>query len=225
MEIFIKFSENNPSGDGTSSPLSKSIFKTMKKYLLITAFLLLGVTLSGCSNPSSSENTTKTDQEKKIDKQEIGQPKKQNESNKTTTSIQDESAKAVEVLVSFFAYLSNQNFEKALTLFELDDPANSWEGLENFSLPEDRNNKAKVLNNYCEATGTCLKAKIIETKKENDDTYNLVVQFQNTNGSIFVLGPCCGATEEEMPSRDKFDFKVKKINNLFKVTTAPVYRP
>jgi hypothetical protein len=40
-----------------------------------------------------------------------------------------------------------------------------------------------------------------------------------------VLGPCCGATEEEMPPQDEFVFKVKKINGEFKVITVPVYIP
>ena len=196
----------------------------MKKYLLIATFLLLGITLSGCNNPLLNKKAAKIDQGKTIDKPEIEQPKIQNESDKIS-SAEDESTKAEEVLVSFFTYLNNQDFEKALTLFELDDPTNSWEGLESFSLPEDRKNKAKVLKNYCEATGTCLKAKVIEIKKENNNSYKLVVQFQNNDGNTFVLGPCCGATEEEMPSQNKFDFTVKKINNVFKVTTAPVYRP
>ena len=196
----------------------------MKKKLLITAFLLLGIALSGCDKPSSNENTPKTDQETIITHQEIEQAKKQNESAKTI-SKQDESTNAEEALVSFFTYLSNQDYKKALTLFELDDPANSWEGFASFSLEEDRSDKAKVLKNYCEATGTCLKAKVIETQKGTNDTYDLVVQFLNTDSSIFILGPCCGATKEEMPSQDKFNFKVKKINNIFKVTTAPIYRP
>ena len=175
----------------------------MKKYLLIAVFLFIGIAFFGYNNFSSNEN---------------GADK--------TGSEQDELMRAEETLVSFFAYLSNQDFEKALSLFELsDDPANSWEGLEIFSLPEDRNDKTKVLKNYCQATGTCLKARVIETKKEYNDTYNLVVQFQNADDSVFVLGPCCGATEEEMPPQDKFNFKVKKINNVFKVATAPIYVP
>lgn len=168
------------------------------------AFLFLGMALSGCSNPSSNKNIVNNNQ--------------------------DESTKAEDALVSFFTYLSNQDFEKALLLLELDEleldgSTNSWKSLENFSLPEDRSDKAKVLKRYCEAIGTCLKAKVIETKKETDDAYNLVVQFQNTDGSTFVLGPCCGATEEEMPPQDRFDFKVRKINNVFKVATPPIYVP
>ena len=141
------------------------------------------------------------------------------------TSIKSEPAKAEEALVSFFMHLNNQDFEKALVLFELNGSTSSWEWLENFSLPEDRNDKAKVLQRYCEATGTCLQAEVIEIKKEAADSYNLLVQFQKTDGNTFVLGPCCGASEEEMPPQDKFEFKVKKIDGEFKVITAPIYVP
>ncbi len=187
----------------------------MSKTLLITSFLFLVIALSGCDNFSVNEN---------IDN-DIEQQGRQNDSGKIS-SEQDESTKAEDALVSFFTHLENQDFEKALLFFELDDPVNDWEGLESFSpLTEDRRSKANVLKNYCEATGTCLEARVIETKKGNNDTYDLVIQFKNPDGSTFVLEPCCGATEEEMPAQDKFDFKVKKINNDLKVTTAPVYRP
>lgn len=126
-----------------------------------------------------------------------------------------------ETLISFFDNLKNGEFEKALAIFELDD----WQVIDTFSPPEERDNKAKVLENYCKAVGTCLKANVLEIKKEKSGEYNLVVQFEREDGSIFVLGPCCGETEETMPPQDKFDFKVKKIDGVFKVLTPPVYVP
>jgi len=139
---------------------------------------------------------------------------------------QDESAYAKESLVSFFRHLSNQDFDHAMNLFEPGgDSENPWEGLESFTLPEYRDDKSRVLRNYCEATGTCLNATVVEIERETDGVYNIVVQFQNNDGSAFALGPCCGATEEEMPTQDKFNFKVQKINNEFKVITPPVYVP
>jgi hypothetical protein len=94
---------------------------------------------------------------------------------------------AQKALVDFFAYLSNQDFENALTLFELNESDNIWERLKDFSLPEDADNQVKILQNYCKATGTCLPANVIQIQKEDNDTYNLIVQFQNIDGSIFVL--------------------------------------
>lgn len=181
----------------------------MKNYLLATSLLCLTLILSACTNFVSNENRVDDVQESVLN-----------------AIQQDESARAEETLVSFFGYLNDQDFDNAMNLFELGgDSENSWEGLESFTLPEDRNDKGNVLRNYCEATGTCLNATVIEIEKETDSIYNMVVQFQNDDGSTFVLGPCCGATEEEMPSQDKFNFKVQKINNDFKVTTPPIYVP
>jgi hypothetical protein len=165
------------------------------KKILFTIFLCSIVVLTGCSNTSNKINE------------------------------QDDLSIAENALISFFDHLDSQNFEKALELFELNHSADSWEGLEIFSLPEERDNRAQVLKNYCAATGTCLKAMVIDTIKENEETYNLLVQFKRADGSIFILGPCCGATEEEMPSQKEFNFKVKKINNEFKVITTPIYVP
>jgi hypothetical protein len=135
----------------------------------------------------------------------------------------DESEKAKNALITFFDYLNENEFEKASGLFSSDET--DWESIKVYSPEDEASNKAKILENYCEAVGTCLKAKILEAKQTANYEYNLVVQFLNKDGSIYIFGPCCGATEEEMPSKDKFDYTVKKIDNAFEVKTPPLYRP
>lgn len=132
---------------------------------------------------------------------------------------------AGKTLNQFFSYLHDKKFDKALELFEPSDEERGWESMESFSPTEERNDKVKMLKNYCEVVGTCFKSKVLEVKKINDAEYELTAQFIEDNGSVFVLGPCCGATEEEMPAQKEFKYKVKKINGDFKVTNAPVYRP
>ncbi len=131
---------------------------------------------------------------------------------------------AQNTLLAFFDSLKNEEFDKAVELFEpvgLD----SWEWLENFSPAEERNNKALVLKNYCRATGTCLEANILKVEQNNENEFILSVEFLHDDGEVFVLGPCCGATEEEMPPVSKFDFRIHKNGDLFKVSTPPVYVP
>lgn len=151
-------------------------------------------------------------------------PKSQENTN-TPPMLTAESEMAAEALILFFDYLSQNEFEKALTLLSLEGPEDTWQWLANFSLPEDRDDQAKILENYCQATGTCLKAKVLSTQINENNEYDLVVQFINQDQSTFVFGPCCGESEETMPSKDKFDFKVKKINNKYMVLTPPLYRP
>lgn len=134
---------------------------------------------------------------------------------------------AEKTLTNFFDLLVNNNYTEAVKIFA--PPTNTggydWEGLDAFTELSNRNNKAKVLEDYCNAVGTCLKVKIIETKENSKDHYTFTVNFIESDGSVYVFGPCCGMTEEEMPSTDEFKYDVKKIDGSFKVTTVPLYRP
>lgn len=154
----------------------------------------------------------------------------------------DEPADAEKILVDFFTYLNHKDYNKAVDLLTIPEKASqecpldadefdgcgnySWEGLESFSRQEERNNKAKVLENCAHTTKEAtLKPNIIGIQKYSEGKYIFTVQFFKNDGSILVEGPCCGATEEQMPSLDKFEYKVKKIDGIFKVITPPVSRP
>jgi hypothetical protein len=51
------------------------------------------------------------------------------------------------------------------------------------------------------------------------------VQFEKPDGTLFVRGPCCGATEQEMPSQSDFVFTVVRQGEGFAVQELPVYVP
>lgn len=137
-------------------------------------------------------------------------------------SLQPEEELVKRTLINFFNYLEKGDFDNAVKLFHQDD----WEQLNSFSVPSEQGNKAKVLENYCNAVGTCMKAEVLSvTAKKSKVQYFLVVQFIQDDGSIYVFGPCCGATEEEMPPQKQFIFEVKKIDGDYKVVTPPLYRP
>jgi hypothetical protein len=140
-------------------------------------------------------------------------------------TAKDESAIAEKTLVAFFNSLSQNKFADAVKLFSTS--TTDWESLKVYS-PTEETDSAKILEQYCSATQTCLKAKVLSAKQVADYEYNLVVQFFNKDGSLYVFGPCCGATEEEMPSKREFEFTVKKVGGekgKFEVVTAPLYRP
>lgn len=148
-----------------------------------------------------------------------------NISNDNTTGY--ESAKedfeiAQDTLITFFENLSKNEFDKAVNLFSSYD--SDWENLKVYNEP-DETDRVIIIKNYCNATTTCMKAEVLNIRKVKDDEYSMVVRFFKKNGDIYVLGPCCGATEEEMPSQEKFDFTVKKIEGEFRVTTPPIYVP
>jgi hypothetical protein len=56
--------------------------------------------------------------------------------------------------------------------------------------------------------------------------FRFTVEFQNPDGSLFQLGPCCGADPALEPPWTQFDFIVHKLENgLFQVQDLPVYIP
>ncbi len=99
--------------------------------------------------------------------------------------------------------------------------------------PKDRD---LLLQRGCEQNGwQCLRVReVLSAEKVNESVvaenqvvkeYKFTVQFNNNDGTLFKFGPCCGATEAEMPTRTEFEYIVKKADNGFIVMTAPQYRP
>lgn len=144
----------------------------------------------------------------------------QTENNKNTTT--DESQKAATTLTTFFDYLNKNEFDKAVSLTDPNDTS-FWDAVKIYA--QDAKDMPGILKNYCTATQTCLQANVTKITPGANGEYKLAVQFLNKDGTTYIFGPCCGATEEEMPSVSTFDFTVKKINGIFKVTTPPLYRP
>jgi hypothetical protein len=56
--------------------------------------------------------------------------------------------------------------------------------------------------------------------------YRFVVEFLTADGEQLVLGPCCEATETEMPPQSEFVFTVVQIEEgEHQVEDLPVYAP
>jgi hypothetical protein len=53
-----------------------------------------------------------------------------------------------------------------------------------------------------------------------------MVEFAMPNGEPFVRGPCCGASETEMPPESEFLFAVvQSEDGEYRVQDLPVYVP
>lgn len=56
--------------------------------------------------------------------------------------------------------------------------------------------------------------------------YRFLVEFLAPDGGRFILEPCCGATETDMPPRSQFVFTVAQTGEgAFQVQDLPVYAP
>ena len=72
----------------------------------------------------------------------------------------------------------------------------------------------------------CLEVRSASFKELRGDTYVFQVEFNNPDGSLFVLGPCCGANETEMPPISHFEFRVSRnTDGKFVVMDIPPYVP
>lgn len=91
----------------------------------------------------------------------------------------------------------------------------------------DENDLETLWRNACTINGfQCLPIKrVLNVEKFSLNEYHLQVEFQNPDGSLFVLGPCCGASEEEMPPVSQFDMYVIERDGDYYVTSLPVLVP
>jgi len=138
------------------------------------------------------------------------------------TSLPATIGEAHQTLIRFFALLNEQNYTEADALY-----GGSYEGLQNNNPGVDPSDHAKLLENACEVNGhMCLPAGTAIFKELRDDMYVFRVEFNNPDGSLFVLGPCCGASETEMPPVSQFEYGVaRNAGGKFLVMELPPYVP
>lgn len=182
----------------------------MKKIVFVVLFLV-SLVFTGCFNNTKDEVTEPT-------------------TEKTTQPVQKNNAQdiatAQQVLIQFFQYLHEEKYEDAVALFDPQDGLpDSWEAFEQYSPNTEKSDKAGLLKAYCNLVETCLPIQVKSSGDIGTDIYQFTVQFIQDNGGVYVQGPCCGETEENMPSSDSFAYNVKKIDGTFKVTTSPLYQP
>lgn len=130
--------------------------------------------------------------------------------------------KAEVAAVEFFERLSIGEYQRAVEMY-----AGDYAELEymNPTLPEE--DYAALWRNACRVNGyQCLPIRhVMEIEKFSLNEYYLKVQFQNPDGSVFILGPCCGADEEKLPPQEEFDVYVIERSGIFYVVSLPVFVP
>jgi hypothetical protein len=138
------------------------------------------------------------------------------------TSLPSMATEAQEALIKFFDLLNAKQYAEADILYGGD-----YEQLIIFSSDVDPSDHARLWSNACELAGLqCLQVRTATFEKLQGDTYIFQVEFSNPDGSLFVLGPCCGANETEMPPVSQFEYKLtRNSNGKFVVMDLPPYVP
>jgi len=167
------------------------------KRRVIALFCFL-VLLTGCASPST------------------------NAPEPTSTTLPSTTSEAQDVLIRFFDLLNSKQYSEADALYGGD-----YEQLQIFNADADPSDHAALWDWSCEMSGLqCLKVRTANFKMLQGDTYFFQVEFINPDGSLFVLGPCCGSDETEMPPVSQFESQVmRNPDGRFLVPDLPPYVP
>ena len=142
------------------------------------------------------------------------------------TSPDDESSEqavARQTMANYFRALHDGAYALAVDLY-----GGSYEVMIDHNPGLDPADLPALFEAACTVNGAvCLETASIQplaVKESVTGEYAFKITFQNQDGSLFVLGPCCGAPEGETHS--EFTFHVRKTSeNHFQVMDLPVYQP
>jgi len=140
----------------------------------------------------------------------------------TPTALASTASEAQKTLINFFDLLNAKKYAEADLLYGGD-----YEQLQIFNADADPSDHAALWAWSCENSGLqCLKVRAAVLKLQQGNTQLFQVEFSNTDGSLFVLGPCCGADETEMPPVSQFDYHLARTSDgTFRVMDLPPYTP
>jgi len=140
----------------------------------------------------------------------------------TPTSLPSTASEAQEVLITFFQLMNSKNYAVGDVLY-----GGNYETMQSWNPDVDPSDHVTLWSKACEQNGLqCLLARTVTLKELQGDTFVFQVEFSNPDGSLFVLGPCCGANENEMPPVSKFEYQViRNSNGKFVVMDLPPYVP
>jgi hypothetical protein len=132
--------------------------------------------------------------------------------------------KAQTSLIAFFSYLSEGKYSQAVELYGGSE--DQYEALRSNNPTVDPEDKAALLEAGCTYQYRCLQIKdVVQADQVSQTEFNFIVQFENPDGSLFMLGPCCGADETEMPPQSEFKYGVIKMDDHFLVVGELLYVP
>jgi hypothetical protein len=138
------------------------------------------------------------------------------------TSLPSTTSEAQAVLIRFFDLLNAHQYAEADLLY-----GGEYEQLQVFNPSSDPADHAALWSWSCEYAGLqCLKVRTATFKVLQGDTVVFQVEFNNADGGLFALGPCCGADETEMPPVSQFEYRLARDSDgKFKVMDLPPYVP
>ena len=130
---------------------------------------------------------------------------------------------AREVLVAFLERLHDGKYDQAALLY-----GGSYETMLANNPEIAPGDSPGLLRNACTVNGIqCLRVKSAQLDRQvSEREFVFEVEFLNADGTLFVLGPCCGADESDSPPQSVFYLTVVKVEpDRFAVLDMPPYVP
>jgi hypothetical protein len=143
-------------------------------------------------------------------------------SQPTATTLPSTASEAYNTLINFLTFLHTKKYAEAVPLY-----GGEYEQLQVFNPEIDPNDHLALWALACDnQLLQCLEVRSATFQQLVGDSYIFQVEFSNPDGSQFVLGPCCGANETEMPPISQFEYTVSpRSDGKFVVMNTPPYVP
>lgn len=151
----------------------------------------------------------------------VGCTSQQSILNNAENLSDDEKAQAT--LLEFLNNLHDGKYDEAARLY-----GGSYQPLIDQNPAVDPMNHETLWQSACTMNGMqCLQAIIMGMREEvPSEKYLFLVEFIEQDGTLYKLGPCCGADEPGSPPQSVFLFKVIRIEGgKFTVLDMPTYAP
>jgi hypothetical protein len=131
---------------------------------------------------------------------------------------------ARQTLIDYFSALHNGDYAAAITRQAYDEDYYTWLRQNNPDI--DPNDRAALMQAACTYQLVCREVKqVLRGEQSAENEFEFWVEFANEDGTLFVLGPCCGENETTMPPVSEFQFFVERVDSEFLVHGGPVYMP
>ena len=127
------------------------------------------------------------------------------------------------ILIRFFQHLAAGNYAEAVNLY-----GGSYDTLADMNPTISAQDHVRLFEQACKFNGhQCgLTVKdVIEEQQISPTEFHYKITFANPDGSLFALGPCCGASPTDEPPVSEFDYTVRKTAAGYAVQQLPVYVP
>jgi len=179
-------------------------------------FLIICVFLAGCRSPAGASPTQFPAEPDFLSPGDALR-------SPSAPTLDANAAEARNVLLRFFTALNSGDYGTAASVY-----GGSYETLIAWNPDLPATDLIALWQRACEQNGLqCLPVhEVVGEQALSANVLKFTVHFRNPDGSLFVLGPCCGENETTMPPVSEFECNVARTSSGdFKVLCLPPYVP